>query len=310
MSLLHKGCIHLNFVNLEPLNDKNTFLELARKLWNKYERDATRSAFGMYLRSFQMTQSFLPEIWDRLLVDVRLEQDYWGVESRIHDAERDGEDYTLTEGEKKVLEEFSAHRERSSLDIEDWFIHAHVLLEKYAILFKLALMLSNKDSKEIEKIKSKSLHQHLNFFRVCHKGILDEGYTSITEDCSKWYFSEVKDVRDDLIIHEKIGRFWGSSTFRDSFSFSRFNSPDSLVAPLYSLRDKYKKGNPIIENEENVFNLLTFFESNASRIEPTDLEKVKRIRKNYGRPFPDIPELYKKMNAFFSTVNDYLMPRT
>lgn len=301
---------NLKYIQLEQLTNKSTLLELARHLFEKYKSGPKRSAFGMYYHSFQMTQSFLPEIWDRLLGDVRLEQEYWGIEACINNAEYVGEEYTLTMDEKNILKEFAAHQHRSNLDVEDWFIHAHILMEKYAILFKLALELSDKNTREVGKIKSKSFHEHLNFFSICHKGILDEGYTSIIIGCSKWYSPEVKDVRDDLIIHEKIGRFWGTSTTPDSFSFSRFNDPESLVESLYSLRNKYKKDNPVIQQENNVFNLLAFFETNESRIEANDSQRVKEIRKRHGRPIPDIPELYTKMNSFFSAVNDYLIAKT
>jgi hypothetical protein len=300
----------LEYVALEALTDKSTLLELTRYLLKKYESSPKRSAFSLYCRSFQMTQSFLPEIWDRLLKDVKLEQEYWSIEAEINNAQQVQEEYELSAEETKVLDEFLAHQHRINLEVEDWFLHAHILMEKYTKLFKLVLQLTKEDNKLFKRIPSRSFHEHIKFFRTLKTGILDEKYASFINDCSNWYFSDVKDVRDDLITHEQIGRFWGSSTSPDTFSISRFNRPDTLVDPLYSLADKYKERFVILQSERNVFNLLSFFEANASKLEAADAKIISDIRRKYGRRFPDIPELYKKMNTFFSSVNDYLISQT
>lgn len=307
---IRKDSKNLRYIELERLTDKSTLLELARYLFKKYESDPKRSAFSLYYRSFQMTQSFLPEIWDRILKDVRLEQEYWSIEAEINNAQQAEEEYKLSVEETKVLDEFLAHQHRINLDVEDWFLHAHILMEKYTKLFKLVLQLTKGNDRRFNKIPSRSFHKHIKFFQTEKTGILDEKYVDLIKDCSNWYVSEIKDVRDDLITHEQIGRFWGSSTSPDTFSISRFNRPDTLVNPLYSLADKYKEKFLILQSERNVFNLLSFFEANASKLEAIDAKTISDIRRKYGRSFPDIPELYNKMNTFFSSVNDYLISQT
>jgi hypothetical protein len=299
----------MKFVELERLSEKSRLLELAKHLRTKYGDHPKRSAFSMYYRSFSTTHLFLSEIWDRILKDVRLEQENWSIEATIHDASQVQEEYEPSSEERKVLDEFLKHEHRINLDIEDWFLHAHILMEKYTKLFKLILQLIG-NNKQVNCVPNRSFHEHIKFFRAHKVGCLDEKYIDLINGCGQWYFPDIKDVRDDLITHEQIGRFWGSSTSPDKFSISRFNRPDTLVEPLYSLADKYKGRFANLETEKNVFNLLNFFEANLSKLEASDAQEITDIRRNYGRPFPDIPELYGKISSFFSSVNDYLISRT
>lgn len=297
----------MEYTDLEQLNDKSRLLELARNIWKKHQSGPNGSGFSMYYRSFQMTQGFLREIWDRIVRDVRLDNDYWSIQAGIHDAQELQEDYKLSTEEAKTLDEYEQHKCRLNLDVEDWFLHAHILMEKYTKLFKIIISLTQPENNHIDKIPNRSFHEHTKLFLNANNGITSKKYSELVKLSVEWYFPDIKDVRDDLITHEQIGRFWGSSITPKRFSISRFIRADGMVSKLNELAEKYQKTYAILEKERNIFNLMSFFEANIARVEAKDAQLIKNIRKNYGRDFPNIPKLYFKMNNFFSSVNDYFL---
>lgn len=300
------------YVELEKLTEKSAILELARNLRKHYEKTRDWPAFNMYLRSFHMTQNFLTEIWDRILQDIQLGNKYWNIQAELHYSELQDE-YDLSEEDAKILEEYSKHEYRLNLDVEDWFLHAHILMEKYVKLFKLIMILisgNEQNEKGAHELPNRSFDRHFKYFlRLDKKGIADETYLEIIKASVSWYYSDLKDVRDDLIEHEQIGRFWGSGISPGHFSISRFRRTDAMTKKLYELRDKYQKAYTILQGQVNIYELMNFFETNILRLEPVDVSIIKGIRKGYGRDFPDIPTLYSKMNRFFSAVNDYFVSK-
>lgn len=263
----------------------------------------------MYYRSFRMTQLFLTEIWDRILKDLRLNSEYWTIQAEIHYWEEDGE-YKLSEGEVKIIAEYEKHEFRLNLDVEDWFLHAHILIEKYVKLFKILMILTSRnetESKWANELPNRSFNDHIKKFTKTEiEG--NKEYSEIVDGCKAWY-SDLKNVRDDLIEHEQVGRFWGRSTYPDHFAISRFRHTEKMIKKIYELRDKYEKTFQELKGKGNFFELLDFFESNIKKLEPGDVDRVANIRKEYGCDFPDIPQLYSRMNKFFSLVNDYFVSR-
>jgi hypothetical protein len=299
------------YVELEKLTDKSTLLELAQDLSKRYPK--ANVAFNLYYRSFHMTQLFLSEIWDRILKDLQLEQKYWNVQGEIEAKMQYyelGEEYELSEEEAKIVNEYSKHEYRLNLDVEDWFLHTHILMEKYVKLYKLLMIMTAKDreyAKFAHELPNRSFHEHQKSFIKSDTRIRDEKYIEIINNCKSWYDSDVKNVRDDLIEHEQIGRFWGRETSATQFTISRFRRTDRMTEKLYRLRDKYEKAYSVLQGQMNIYKLLNFFETNLTKLEQADAQMIIGIRKEYGRRFPDIPTLYAKMNHFFSLVNDYFM---
>jgi len=295
---------------LEELNNKNKLLELAMFLQKKYGRDKL-APFNMYYRSFRMTQLFLTEIWDRILKDVQLDNEYWAIQAEIHDAAP--EEYELSHEEAQILKEYSEHSHRLNLDVEDWFLHAHILMEKYVKLSKILMVLTSKDkaaAKLANGLPDRSFHNHMDqFLNPNKKGMKDDKYAEVVKLCDSWYESDLKDVRDDLIQHEQVGRFWGHSITPNEFRISRFRYTRRMLEKLYALRDKYAKVYTALEGEQNFFALIDFFEANFAKLDKGDKDRIKGIRKEYGKDFPDIPQLYSKMNHFFSLANDYFISK-
>lgn len=120
---------------------------------------------------------------------------------------------------------------------------------------------------------------------------------------------ELKAVRDDLIQHELIPKFWGYSISRNKIRLSRFRHSQRLGDKIEALKDKYKSVFPQLDGEKNFFKLMEFFEKNINQLEEKDIVKVKDVKKMWGGSFPDIPKLFEKISEFFSLVNDHFVRR-
>jgi len=125
--------IILSYPKLTELTDKSTFQELVTTLKEKYPREKMANFF-MQLRSFRMTQSFLSEIYDRIVKDIKTERKYWSIRAEFEYFQN--EEYDLSDEEKQLLKEYPKIKTRLYLDIEDWFLHAHILMEKFSKLSK------------------------------------------------------------------------------------------------------------------------------------------------------------------------------
>lgn len=297
---------------LEELDDRNTLSQVVRELQKHFPLEKLAS-LNMSYRSFNMTQYFLREIWDRILEDAQLDNDYWRIYAKLYDPALE-EERTPTPEEAQILKRYRAHWPRLNLDMEDWFLHAHILMEKFARLAKELLLLTSGEAevaKRVQNLPTRSFHKHLKFFlRPDNQKTVDIEYAKILKESTAWYSKDLKDIRDDLIQHEIVARFWGYSISAKKLKVSRFRHSEKLVQALYKLRDKYAETYVVLKDEKNFFTLLSFFETNVDKLQVSDSERVKQIRRTYGRDFPNIPTLYSKINNFFSLVNDHFISKT
>ena len=297
------------------INKENNLSELMLEL-KKYFNNEELKQINLAYMSFRMTLSFFPEIWNRIRDDMWLHVKNIQIEAEIHDGMYyQNEEIELSENEKNILKTYKKHKNRINLDVEDWFIHMVILFTKIPIIVMRFYQLIAKDVDE-EKlangIKHKSFNEHINNLknRNLMKN-LDKEYVKIIDKYSKWYMNDVKYVRDKLIQHETIPRFWGSSTNSTSkeieFSLSKFRSDELFNSTIYNIRDQYSKVFPNIKNEINYFELLRFFETNIEKLDPSDRDRIKKIRNRFGRDFPDIPKSFQIMSDFISSVNNHFL---
>lgn len=301
----------MTYPKLEELTDKNTLKELALFLKENYPVEK-RKKISMYLRSFRITQFFLSEIYSRIIADVENDQEYWSIRAEVENFKY--EDYELSPEEELILKDYSRIKHRLYLDVEDWFLHSHILMEKFGRLAKSIMILIAK-TPELRKLAhglpTWSFNDHINHFvKNKAKRYQDKKYGELLQSCKSWYLKDIKDTRDDLIQHELVGRFWGVSSSPYKFSIKRFLNYMTLAQKIYKIRNTYSQKYPRLIKEKNFFVLLKFFEVENENIEPEDRDRINNIRKDYGKNFPDIPTLYSKMNLFFSEVNDYFIMKS
>lgn len=301
----------MSIKGLEKLDERSTIWQVIHELQKHFPPEKLAS-LSMVYRSFNMTHSFLPEIWDRILEDAQLDNQYWSIYAKLYDPNLE-EEGTPTPEEAEILKRYKRHQNRLNLDMEDWFLHAHILMEKFARLAKELMLLTSanaEDTKQLRELPTKSFHEHINFvLKTDNQKKLDVEYVQIVREMAAWYSHDLKNVRDDLIQHETVARFWGHFISQYELRVSRFRHSKKLVQELYRLRDKYAETHAIVRGKQNFFNLLSFFETYIDRLEKSDSDRVRQIRKTYGRDFPHIPTLYRRINDFFSLVNNHFMSK-
>ena len=293
------------------LNSKNTLSEIVEK-FRGFISDENFGELSMLHRTFMMTFKFLPEIWNRIVEDVELEVSYGDIYADLYAP--GGVEREPTGKELEILKAWRKYRYLLNLDVEDWFIHSFILMDKYAKLAKrLTRLFSQKpdESKLIDKIPHKNFYRYKKYYlNTENQRFLGYSkYTEIVRKNTDWYVKELKDVRDDLIQHENIPKFWGYSISRNKIRLSRFRHSRRLREKIEALKDKYKKVFPQLEGEKNFFKLMDFFEKNISHMDEKDITKLKDVKKMWGGRFPDIPKLFGKMSKFFSLVNDHFVQR-
>lgn len=292
------------------LNEKNTLLGISKKLRNSISTEDF-GQLNMFHRTFIMTFAFLPEIWQRILEDAKLNTKYWEVYVDLYHPDAEKREPTLEES--KILNAWRKHRFRLNLDVEDWFIHSHILMDKFAKFAKRLIQVISKTPEELELAKhipDRSFDKHRKFFlRSQNQTMLtDSVYAELIREKTNWFIKELKNIRDDLIQHEIVPRFWGYwRVSQDNVRLSRFRHDPKLLEILYELRDKYTSAYPQIKGEKNFFTLFSFFEKRIDKLEGNDAKRVEHVRKLYGARFPDIPTLFGKMSHFFSLVNDHFV---
>lgn len=267
-------------------------------------------SLNMHHRTFMMTLLFLPEIWNRIREDALLDVKYWEVYVVLYEPGADEREPSTQELE--ILDTWQKHRFRLNLDVEDWFIHSHILMDKFARFVKRLLQLISRTPQELELVKRiphRSFAKHRKFFLKRKNRTLeaDPEYAEIIRKNTSWYVKDLKNIRDDLIQHEAVPRFWSYDVSRNRVRLSRFRPNPKLLKVLYGLRDKYASTYPELEGEGNFFKLFSIFEEYSDGLDEDDVTKVERVRKSYGARFPDMPELFKKMSDFFSCVNDHFV---
>lgn len=291
------------------LNEKIVFSEIMNKL-DKRLSDEDLISLNMHRNSFVMTLNLLTEIWSRIQEDAKLHNEYWHVYAELYDPYADERKPTL--GELGILKSFDDHWFRLNLDIEDWFIHSYILLDKFAKFAKKLVFLLSRQPEErriAARIPDKNFDKYKRFYinPRNRNSIKDTEYLEIITSTSSWYNNDLKNVRDDLIQHELVPKFWTYDTSCGKIRIGRIRHSKELVQTLYTLRDKYATIYPEIRDENNFFSLLSFFEGRIGKLDHLDADTISKVRKQFGRNFPDIPGLFSKMTNFFSLVNDHFI---
>ena len=293
------------------INEKNSLHQMMLKLKTKKTKEELDDIWLTYF-SFKTTFSFLPEIWNRIQCDIKLIADKNYIEGTYYspDAEEGSEP---TEAEKKILKECKEHEDRIILDTEDWFIHSHILMDKFAKLIKKIFLLFMTEEKKqmILNITDKSFYEFKDYFVNKDGKIIDEEFYLLMMNYTKWFEPDLKNIRDDMIQHESVPKIWGSSIDSRNndiaFGYSKFRPYMGFLEKTYQIRDRNITLFPQIKDNQNYFELLVFFEEHSKELKQKDKDLLKFIKKSYGGKIPDIILLYEKMSDFFTRINDYFV---
>lgn len=284
-------------------SEKSNLREAFRTVLRKFTREEyTKTALNY--RTFYWTSTFLPIIWKRIIQNAKLEKEYYEISYKYSSPD---EARNPTREEAEILSEYSLEgRTKNKLDIEDWYIHARILMDKYSLFSHElnSLIQKKKQQTTIVDIKTRGFNDYMKSYKSEYDSLNNKKYADILIRDSHW-FPELKDVRDDLITHEKGGKMWVGGVSGGLPKFGKLRLTSEHTTRLKELKSKYADS---FENLNTIISypmILRFFEENFDNLEIKDKTKVVQIRQNYGRMFPNIPDLFQKMTKLFENVNKY-----
>ena len=298
--------------DLIAINEKNSFHEMMLKIKAEFKRSKMTDDIWLTYFSFKETHDFLPIIWKRIQLDMNMLTEKCNFEGTYHHPDSEEEP---TKKEIERYKECSAYETIIKLDIEDWFIHAHILMAKLAVLIKkiFLLTISETDKEKILGIKTRGFNDFRKYFIDGNGTGIDTEFTLIITNFTKWYEKALKNIRDDLIQHEHVSKIWGSSIYQKKsyteFGYSKFRPYFGIMEKTYIIRDKNLSLFPQLKGENNYFELLNFFEKHMKELSEQDQQFIKDIRKDYGGNFPDVNILYTNMTNLFEQINSYFVRR-
>ena len=286
---------------------KNPLGEINENI-SKFLNDSDKfGQINMRFRSVNMTFRFLEEIIFRFNEDRELYQQYMKIYYDISEpqSERDP-----TEEEKIILEKWTIHHAGLNLDIEDFFIHSNILMDKIARLSNDLLKFTKDTDSKFSEFPNNSFFDHRNYFiKLTKLYTIDEEYAKYIRDNTGWYISQLKNPRDDLIVHEDVPKFWTYNFDGGKSRISRIRHNIRQNEKLLQLKEKYYNMFPELADETNFFTLLNSFELNSGKLQSSDVHSIKEIRKRFGGTFPDINILFKNIYEHMIFLNHHFLQK-
>ena len=246
-------------------------------------------------RGYMYTFHFIPIILKRIHEDYEQFYEANRIEAEI--MEPNAEPRALSAKEKNLLQKGREKEFCFYLDIEDFFIHASILMHKAS---RIACLL-------LEIQPHRSFNKHREYFIKNPSFLKDDKYAKYIRNNTDWFKTELKDVRDEQIVHGKP-LSWFISFGKNGFRVSKgtVSSKEKELKILSELKDKYKEKLPEIKDvEHNFWQILAFLEQNSEKIDKHDVERVKQVRQIVGGVVPSVSRLTKQIWEYLNFINDY-----
>jgi len=252
----------------------SSFLSLRKKFWNTHQ-GLTNLEFGCAIADFLRKLNHLKIICDRI---------------------EEGEVMRKSEREKGIKYGILPDDRNTDiliLDREDFFIHGRMLLDRVAYLTHFFF------SRKVLPLYS-SFKKYRNFFLKPDNipWSPDEEYARYIRERTEWFEKDLKDPRDDLIVHTKgKGEFLGLG--EDTIEWHRVGILSRYRKKLRNLFKKYNIPLPDLTVQgAPIETALEILEKHKSRFQSKDKKSLKQIKQQVGGKLPDINSLFRKILAF------------
>lgn len=283
------------------------FLEHLETKVPESEKDDLEGAFVRY----NLKYIHLSLIWTRLSASVLI----FDARSKtmMDSATRGG---NLSKEEAKVMHLAFEAEIPYSLDYEDFFIHAKILLDR-AIYFTRFSYPDLKDVKDIREVTT-DFTGHRLFFLMTNPYQNDEEYGKYVRENTAWYESTLRNYRNRFVIHDKD--LIGAGTLHNPGESPRqirrpARSPteeDSKThwEMLLALREKYLEKVPRLKGTPlNVWELLDVFDAHSVLLRPEDRRTLNELHLFMGGKMPDLSSLMNSMLDFLRFFGEHFSGR-
>lgn len=272
--------------NLFLVRKKNPLFECMVRVMKTIANENRRTNIKNRYRSFDYTYFFIPIILKRIQEDAKHVNSYYAKGN-----------YYRTKEDITTLSEWKMVRCSEYLDVSSFFTHTAILMDE---ICKLAMLfLGNDEPRSFSKHK-KSLEKDKNFS--------DKSYQDFVVKKTNWYESELKDVRDDLIIHTQPLDWTDSAVGDKLVSVSKVSRyPQALVTEAKKLVDRYSTKLDLIE--ENYYSSLSWLTNNKNRLSTDDQLRLEIIIKKSGQILPSIDQVSKHVFDYISFISNHFRNR-
>jgi hypothetical protein len=247
-------------------------------------------------RGYMYTFHFIPIILKRMHEDYEQFYEAKRIEAEIIEAP-EAEPRALSVKEKDILQKGREKEFCLYLDIEDFFMHASILMYKASRIACLLLGIQ----------PHRSFNKHREYFIKNRSFLKNDKYAEYIRNNTDWFKTELRDVRDDFIVHGEPHSWFisfGKNRFRVSKGTVSSKQKESEI--LLKLKNKYKEKLPEIKDvEDNLWQILAFLERNLEKIEEDDVKRVKHVRQIVGGVVPSVSRLTKQIFEYLNFMNDY-----
>lgn len=278
-------------MKFEDNNWRDPLQDLANLVHKKWQNDQF-VRFNVEYRSYRRTLEYLRLIYSRIKVDNKLHVSYNEASERLLGAPSAP---SPTKLDLLIEKRWKEQGVCLYLDLDDFFIHSNILMDKVARIASVFLKI-HPPRKFSDHRKFLRREQNIPFRK-------DEDYARYIRENTSWFESDLKDVRDDLVIHEgafwAVGTSWGKKGLLSVSKMSPFEVKKRQLNVLRGLRKKYWKIlHGIDKVEDNLWVLLQFFEQNIDQIDEEDKSKVKAARQELGDRLPSVPKVADEIFDF------------
>jgi len=283
----------VDLMKFEDSNWRDPLHDLANLVYKKWPGDRV-AAFNTKYRSYRRTLRYIRLICRRIEDDIRLWSSYNNASERLLGAPGAR---LPTKSDLLIQERWKEHQFCLYLDLDDFFIHSNILMDKSASI--AAAFLKIDPPRSFSKHK-KSLCKRENIpFRK------DEDYARHVREDTNWFESDLKGIRDDLVVHEgafwAIGTSWNRKGLLSVSKMSPFEIKRRHLSVLQGLREKYQERlNGIGGLDNNLWVLLEFFEHDIDQIDEEDKTKVKAARRELGGRLPAVSKVADEIFDFLT----------
>jgi hypothetical protein len=274
----------------DPLHDLS---KLVHKKWPA-DRFAT---FNTKYRSYMRTFQYIRLICRRIEDDIRLWTSYNDASERLLGTPGSR---PPTDSDNLIGERWKEHQFCLYLDLDDFFIHSSILMDKSARIVAAVLA--------IDPPRSFSVHKKFLCRRENIPFRKDEEYARHVREDTNWFESDLKDIRDDLVVHEgsfyEIGTSWSRKRLLSVSKMSSFEIKKRYLRVLQGLRQKYQERlNGITRLDNNLWVLLEFFEQNRDQMDEADRSKLRAARRELGGRLPAFSMVADQVFDFLTFLN-------
>jgi len=127
------------------------------------------------------------------------------------------------------------------LDMESLYLFAKILFDRLPyILMPLEYLVVKKGPREPKK---KNFHNYIKWFNRNKEWILDSNYIKLLNTIDNFYVKDIKDPRDDIIVHQKYSSFLhgidkeGTVIRSNNEDIHKFNNATSLMHKIINNLD-------------------------------------------------------------------------